>query len=165
MTWSPDNMTLCFIKYNEKSVKDYTIQLYKGTCNPKRQYEYYPGEFKYKYPVAGEVNSVVSVHSYDVETRKIKKVSLPDERIEYIPRIAYGHDATRLIVTTLNREQNRMEIYAANPKSTVVKSIYVEESDSWIAPETYETIKYYPDYFILNSDKDGYSYISILIFR
>ena len=52
-----------------------------------------------------------------------------------------------------------MEIYAANPKSTVVKSIYVEESDSWIAPETYETIKYYPDYFILNSDKDGYSHI------
>lgn len=159
MTWSPDNMTLCFIKYNEKSVKDYTMQLYKGTCNPKRQYEFYPGEFKYKYPVAGEVNSVVSVHSYDVETRKIKKVALPDNRIEYIPRIAYGHDATRLIVTTLNREQNRMEIYAANPKSTVVKSIYVEESDSWIAPETYETIKYYPDYFILNSDKDGYSHI------
>lgn len=159
MTWSPDNMTLCFIKYNEKSVKDYTMQLYKGTCNPKRQYEFYPGEFKYKYPVAGEVNSVVSVHSYDVETRKIKKVALPDDRIEYIPRIAYGHDATRLIVTTLNREQNRMEIYAANPKSTVVKSIYVEESDSWIAPETYETIKYYPDYFILNSDKDGYSHI------
>ncbi|MEE0974636.1 MAG: DPP IV N-terminal domain-containing protein [Muribaculaceae bacterium] len=159
MTWSPDNMTLCFIKYNEKSVKDYTMQLYKGSCNPKRQYEFYPGEFKYKYPVAGEVNSVVSVHSYDVETRKIKKVALPDDRIEYIPRIAYGHDATRLIVTTLNREQNRMEIYAANPKSTVVKSIYVEESDSWIAPETYETIKYYPDYFILNSDKDGYSHI------
>ena len=159
MTWSPDNMTLCFIKYNEKSVKDYTMQLYKGTCNPKRQYEFYPGEFKYKYPVAGEVNSVVSVHSYDVETRKIKKVALPDDRIEYIPRIAYGHDATRLIVTTLNREQNRMEIYAANPKSTVVKSIYVEESDSWIAPETYETIKYYPNYFILNSDKDGYSHI------
>ena len=159
MTWSPDNMTLCFIKYNEKSVKDYTMQLYKGSCNPKRQYEFYPGEFKYKYPVAGEVNSVVSVHSYDVETRKIKKVALPDDRIEYIPRIAYGHDATRLIVTTLNREQNRMEIYAVNPKSTVVKSIYVEESDSWIAPETYETIKYYPDYFILNSDKDGYSHI------
>ena len=159
LTWSPDNMTLCFIKYNEKSVKDYTMQLYKGTCNPKRQYEFYPGEFKYKYPVAGEVNSVVSVHSYDVETRKIKKVALPDDRIEYIPRIAYGHDATRLIVTTLNREQNRMEIYAANPKSTVVKSIYVEESDSWIAPETYETIKYYPDYFILNSDKNGYSHI------
>ena len=159
LTWSPDNMTLCFIKYNEKSVKDYTMQLYKGTCNPKRQYEFYPGEFKYKYPVAGEVNSVVSVHSYDVETRKIKKVALPDDRIEYIPRIAYGHDATRLIVTTLNREQNRMEIYAVNPKSTVVKSIYVEESDSWIAPETYETIKYYPDYFILNSDKDGYSHI------
>jgi len=159
MVWSPDNMTLCFIKYNETNVKDYSFQLYRGTCDPKNQFEYYPGSFTYKYPVAGQQNSKVSVHSYDVETRKIKSIKLPDTRIEYIPRIAYGHDATRLMVTTLNREQNRMEIYAVNPKSTVVKSIYVEESQSWVAPETYETIKYYPDCFIVNSDKDGYSHL------
>lgn len=159
MAWAPDNMTLCFIKYNEKSVKDYSFQLYKGTCSPMKQYEYYPGSFTYKYPVAGELNSIVSVHSYDVETRKIKKIELSDNQIEYIPRIAYGLDASRLMVTTLNREQNRMEIYSVNPKSTVSKSVYVEESESWIAPETYETIKYYPNYFIVNSDKDGYSHL------
>ncbi len=159
LAWAPDNMTLCFIKYNESTVRNYSFQLYKGACNPLEQYEFYPGQFTYKYPVAGERNSVVSVNSYDIETRKIKKIDLPDSRIEYIPRIAYGHAPERLVVTTLNREQNRMEIYLVNPKSTVAKSVYVEESTSWIAPETYETIKYYPEYFVMNSDKSGYSHL------
>lgn len=158
MTWSPDNMALCFIKYNEKDVKTYSFPLYKGTCNPNMNYEYYPGDFTYKYPVAGEANSKVSVYSYDVETRKLKYIPLA-ENIEYIPRIAYAYSPDRLIVTTLNRAQNRMEIFAVNPKSTLAKSIYVEESSSWITPETYETLKYYPDYFVINSDKSGYSHL------
>lgn len=158
MSWAPDNMTLCFIKYNEKDVKTYSFPLYKGTCNPNMDYEYYPGNFSYKYPVAGEKNSVVSVHSYDVETRKVKNIPLSEE-VEYIPRIAYAYSPERLIVTTLNRSQNRMEIFSVNPKSTIAKSIYVEESSSWITPETYETLKYYPEYFVINSDKTGFAHL------
>lgn len=159
MAWAPDNMTLCFIKYDERKVKSYSFPLYCGTCNPNTEYEYYPGMFTYKYPVAGENNSKVSVHSYDVETRKIKNIAFADENIEYIPRIGFGGTYDRLIVTTLNRAQNRMEIYAVNPKSTVAKSIYVEESNAWIAPETYETLKLYSDYFIVNSEKSGYAHL------
>ena len=67
--------------------------------------------WNYKYPVAGKPNSKVSLHSYDVETRKLKEITLPDNRIEYIPRIAYGPNAESLIVSTLNRDQNHFEIY------------------------------------------------------
>ncbi len=158
MSWSPDNMSLCFIKYNERDVKTYSFPLYKGACNPYIKYEYYPGDFTYKYPVAGEQNSKVAVYSYNVETRKLKNIPFL-ENIEYIPRISYAFSPERLIVTTLNRAQNRMEIFSVNPKSTVVKSIYVEESSSWITPETYETLKYYPEYFVINSDKTGYSHL------
>ncbi len=158
MSWAPDNSTLCFIKYNEKDVKTYSFPIYKGFCNSNDDYEFYPGEFCYKYPVAGERNSIVSVHSYDVETRKVKKVNLP-ANVEYIPRITYAYSPTRLLVSTLNRAQNRLEIFTVNPKSTVVKSLYVEESSSWIAPETYETLKVYPQYFVINSEKSGYAHL------
>ena len=114
MSWSPDNMALCFIKYNEKDVKTYSFPLYKGACSPNVNYEYYPGNFTYKYPVAGEVNSKVSVYSYDVETRKLKNIPLAED-VEYIPRIAYAYSPDRLLVTTLNRAQNRMEIFSVNP--------------------------------------------------
>lgn len=157
MTWAPDNLTLCYLKYNESSVPTYTLPIYQGTCAPKDQYALYPGTYSYKYPVAGEKNSIVTVHSYDVETRKTKDIALPDSKIEYITGIAYAGSPDRLMLPTLNRDQNRFELYCANPKSTVVKSVYTEESNAWIAPETYENITYQDDGFVINSTRSGYA--------
>ena len=103
MAWAPDNSTLCYLKYNESQVPLFTFPIYEGYCNPDPAYALYPGSFTYKYPVAGQPNSVVSIHSYDVDTRKTKDITLPDSKIEYIPRINYAFSADRLIVTTLNR--------------------------------------------------------------
>ena len=157
MAWAPDNSTLCFVKYNETDVPTYTLPQYYNYCEPNDNFEYYPGVYSYKYPVAGESNSRVSLHSYDVETRKVKDIVLSDAKIEYIPNIGYAPASSVLIVPTLNREQNRLEIYSVNPKSTVVKSIYVEESQSWIAPETYEDLYLGERDMVVLSCRSGYA--------
>ncbi len=159
MTWAPDNLSLAYLKFNEADVLPYSLPIYQGTCSPRDQYALYPGTYQYKYPVAGEKNSKVSVHHYDVETRKTKDIALADSRIEYIPRIEYAYSPERLMVVTLNRDQNRMEIYSVNPKSTVARSVYVEESSAWIAPEAYEQISYSPEYFIITSTRTGYAHL------
>lgn len=159
MAWAPDNLTLCFIKYNESRVPTYDMQRYGGACDPDESAMYYPQTWSYKYPVAGQPNSKVSLHSYDVETRKVKDVQLPDSRIEYIPRIQYGPDAETLVVATLNRDQNHYEIYRVNPKSTVAKSIYTEDSKSWINTSAYEDLNFTRDGFYINSWKSGYNCI------
>ena len=160
MTWSPDNTTLCYLKYNETEVPMFTFPLYEGYCHPDKAYALYPGSFTYKYPVAGQPNSVVTVHSYDIDNRKTKQIELPDSRIEYIPRIAFAYSADRLIVTTLNRAQNRMELYSVNPKSTVVRSLLVEQYDkAWLSEATYEDIHYYPDFFVITSSRTGYDHL------
>lgn len=159
MDWASDNQTLCYIRYDESQVPMYSFPLYKGTCQPKNEYELYPGHFSYKYPVAGMPNSNVSVHSYDVETRKIKELTLPDRNIEYIPRIKYTNTPDRLIVATLNRDQNRVEFYCVNPKSMVAKSVYVEESKAWIEPITYEDFTLENDGFSVISSRSGYRHI------
>lgn len=159
MTWSPDNLQLCYIRYDESRVPMFSFPLYEGACDRNPQYALYPGDFTYKYPVAGCPNSEVSVHSYDVETRKTKEIAVPDKRTEYIPRITYAFSPERLIIVTLNREQTRMEIYAANPKTTVVKSLVVEEADAWLSTATYEDIHYYPDCFMISSGRSGYEHI------
>ncbi|MDE6394853.1 MAG: S9 family peptidase, partial [Duncaniella sp.] len=159
MSWAPDCSTLCYIKYNETDVPTYSFTLYEGACKPMSQYALYPGSFTYKYPVAGEPNSVVSVHSYDVDNRKTKDITLPGSDIEYIPRIAYAPDASgRLLVTTLNRDQNHMEIVSVNPKSGVSKSIFNEQSEAWISPETYEDITLMPDGMLILSSRTGYAH-------
>ncbi len=159
MTWAPDNLTLCYLKYDESNVSEYSFPLYKGACEQKEEYEYYPGTFSYKYPLAGQANSKVSVLSYDVETRKTKEIPLGDGKIEYIPSIAYAYSPERLIVSTLNRGQNRLELYAVNPKSTVAKSLYVEESQTWISPTTYLGIKFSPEYFVISSERSGFNHL------
>ncbi len=158
MAWSPENDFLCYLKYNETDVPMYNFMLYQGSCNPCDEYELYPGDYSYKYPVAGQRNSKVTLHSYEVDTRKTKQIEFKDAAIEYIPRIAYA-TATQLIVTTLNRQQNRMEVYSVNPRSTVVKSLLVEESKSWIDPIAYEGMKVDASGIILNSARSGYNHL------
>ncbi len=157
MAWAPDNLNLCYLRYDESQVPLYTLPLYQGTCDPMDEYAYYPGVYSYKYPVAGVANSVVTLHSYDVETRKIKDISLPDSKIEYIPRIEYGGSPERLMAVTLNRDQNHMEIYAVNPKSTLSKAVYTEDSKAWIDPSAYEDLKFCDDYFLVRSTRSGWN--------
>jgi len=159
MVWSPDNSVLSYLRYNETKVPTFSFSLYGGWCEPNEEYALYPGDFTYKYPVAGKTNSEVSVHNYDVETRKTKEVIFSDGQIEYIPRIAYGGDSSRLMVVTLNRAQNRMEVYAANPKSTVVKSVVVEEAKAWLNPQAYEDMSFAGESFMLLSERSGWQHL------
>lgn len=159
LAWAPDSETLSYVSFDETDVPLYNIALYQGSCDPKNDYALYPGQLSYKYPVAGANNSIVTLHSYDVSTRKTKDITLPDTEIEYIPRIEYAATAEQLLVTTLNRDQNRMEIYSVNPKSTVVKSLYVEESKAWIAPLTYENIVITDKSVIINSARSGFNHL------
>ncbi len=157
MAWSPDNTILCFIRYDESNVPMFSFPMYQGSCNPNNQYAYYPGDFTYKYPVAGQPNSIVSVKSYDVSTRKTIDLPLSQFPIDYIPGINFAPNSTQLFVTTLNRDQNRMEIFSVNPKSTKSTSIIVEESNCWLDPVIYENLVITPTSIILNSSRSGFN--------
>ena len=159
MAWAPDNSMLCYIRYDETDVPAYSFPLYQGACDPMDQYALYPGQFTCKYPVAGEPNSRVSIHSYDVETRKIKDLPLPGKDIEYVPRINFGPEASQLMVCALNRDQNRLDIYRVNPRSAVAESIYQEKSNAWILPGCYEDIVYEPKGMVIKSDRTGYTHL------
>lgn len=160
MAFSPDNVSLCFVKSNETDVPTYTLPIYGGACQPDERYELYPGTFAYKYPVAGQKNSVVTLHVYDISNRNTRDIELPDRTIEYIPRIDFAPgDGDRLLVTTLNREQNRMDIYSVNPKTTVSKAIFTEKSDAWIIPDAYEKLVLGNDGFVIMSARSGFTHL------
>ncbi|MDY2917336.1 MAG: DPP IV N-terminal domain-containing protein [Muribaculaceae bacterium] len=159
MAWSPDDLMLCFVKTNETNVPVYSLPLYEGTCNPQKEYAQYPGQLSYKYPVAGVANSRVTLHSYDVELRKTKQIPLPDKNIEYIPRIDFGPEPQQLMVSALNRDQNRFELYSVNPASKVAKSVLVETSNAWIEPDTYEGLTFEKDGFVVLSGRSGYQHL------
>lgn len=158
LRWSPDNSVLAFVRWDESEVPMYSMTMYKGECNSNEQYALYPGRFDFKYPVAGEKNSVVSVHSYDVETRVVKTMKLPQSTY-YVSDITFGKESSQLMVTTLNRNQNELHIYSVNPRSCVAKSIYSEKSDAWINASIAAQTRYYSDCFITVSERDGYAHL------
>lgn len=156
MAWSPDSRTLAFLRFDESQVPMYSMTLYQGTCSPNDDYELYPGRYDYKYPVAGEKNSVVSVMAYDVETARLGQLAVPVAPDDYIPHIAYARDNTKLMVSTLNRLQNDFHIYAVNPASNEVKEAYHETSDYWIDSEMANQVAYYDHWFVIPSNKSGH---------
>lgn len=156
MAWAPDNLNLAYLKWDQTQVPVYPLPLYEGTCEAIEQYRLYPGRLDVHYPVAGQPNAQVSLHCYDVETRKTVETALPGSPC-YIPFIGYAPQGDRLIAAALNRDQNIFEIFCINPKSTVCRSIYTDESRAWIIPEAYEQLTLEENSLVVATDRSGYT--------
>ena len=111
--------------------------------------------------MAGTANSKVSVHSYDIKNRVTRTLKVPLDADGYIPRIHFTDDPTKLAVITLNRHQNRMEVYMVNPRSTEAKMVLRETNDRYIREAAYTDMKFYKGHFSLLSERTGYQQLSI----
>ncbi len=154
--WSSDSRTLSFIRWDESQVPMYSMTMYEGDCKPNEDYALYPGSYDYKYPVAGEKNAVVSVHSYDVTTAKLSKMDVPLAQDDYVPHIGYAGPADALMVMKLNRTQNDMHIYRVNPATGAARDIYHETSASWIDSEMSRNVAYYDNFMVIPNETLGY---------
>ena len=159
LKWSPSSNTLAFIRFDESQVPMYSMTMYEGDCHPNKDYSLYPGSYDYKYPVAGEKNSVVSVMAYDLATSRLQKMNLPITDNDYVPHIDYGTQDDRLMVSTLNRTQNDLHIYAVNPATTQATEVYAEQSTSWIDSKSANDVMYYDTFFVMPSEKSGYMHL------
>lgn len=159
LKWSPSSNTLVFIRFDESQVPMYSMTMYEGDCHPNKDYSLYPGSYDYKYPVAGEKNSVVSVMAYDLATSRLQKMNLPITDNDYVPHIDYGTQDDRLMVSTLNRTQNDLHIYAVNPATAQATEVYAEQSTSWIDSKSANDVMYYDTFFVMPSEKSGYMHL------
>ncbi|GHU87696.1 peptidase S9 [Bacteroidia bacterium] len=151
MSWSADSKFLAFVKSDETAVPSFSFQEYDGSL--------YPGFMTFKYPKAGENNSVVTCHVYHVETKNIKKMNIPLNTDGYIPRITFTENPEQLAVMTLNRNQSTFNMYYANPKSTVSRLILKDENKYYIDSDLIHKIHFTKDNFLYISEKDGFSHI------
>ena len=151
MAWSPDSEYLAFVRFDESEVPEYSMQMYGEGL--------YPGYYEYKYPKAGQKNSKVSVHSYSVVTKDTKEMKVPVEGDFYIPRITFTQNPDQLAIMTLNRHQDRFDLYFADPRSTLCKLMLRDESPYYIKENIFDNIQFYPEYFSLLSERDGYSHL------
>ena len=159
LCFTADSRMLCWIKYDERKVKEYSLQLFMVSHPTMKANEVYPGTYTYKYPKAGEDNSIVSVWSYEIQTHKTNRLQVPLEGDGYIPRIKSTNDANRIIVFTMNRHQDVLNLYAVNPRTTLSQLLIKEQGDKYVKEEAMEGITIGQNSILLPSDRDGYMHL------
>ena len=156
LTFTADGTMICWVKYDETDVKTYSLQMFQGQKPALTEYADYPGLYSYKYPKAGQANSKVSVWSYDIKSHKAMKLQVPLDADGYIPRIKATSDASRLLVLTLNRHQDELNIYSVNPRTTVASLVVKEKSDKYVKEEVLSGLKIGKNTILMPSDRSGY---------
>lgn len=95
----------------------------------------------------------MSVHTFDIKSKVTRKINVPVDADGYIPRIRFTQDPNKLAVMTLNRHQNRFDLYFADPRSTVAKLALRDESDTYIRENVFDNIVFYPENFSLSAKR------------
>ena len=159
MAFTADSKQIVWIRYDERQVKQYSMQLFKGKAPERTEFSEYPGEYAYKYPVPGGKNSDVRVLSYDIKSHQTRTMDLPLDADGYIPRLLPTEDPTKVAVVTMNRHQDRLGIYMANPLSTLCQLVVEDKVDKYIKEETLEGIRITSQHILLPSERDGYNHL------
>ena len=157
--FSADSKMIAYVKSVESHVPSFSFAMYRGMAPSHEANALYPGAYTYKYPLPGVDNSKVSVHTYDIKSKVTRQMDLQIDEEDYIPRIHFTSDPEKLAIVTLNRHQSRMDMYMANPRSTVCKLVLREESPTYINEPTYQDIRFYPNNFILQSQRNNYNHL------
>lgn len=156
LTFNADGTMICWLRYDEKDVKTYSLQMYKGMKPEKQENAVYPGFYSYKYPKAGEDNSKVSAWSYDIKSHRISKLQVPLDADGYMPRIKATDDASKVVVYTMNRHQDELCLYSVNPRSTVAQLIVKEHVEKYVKEEAMEAVTFIGNNVLLPSDRSGF---------
>jgi len=159
LTFNADGTMLCWIRYDESAVQQYSLQLFKGLKPEQQEYAVYPGSYSYKYPKAGETNSVVTAWSYDIKSHRTQKLAVPLDADGYMPRILPTSDADKIMVYTMNRHQDVLNLYTVNPRSTVARLLIKESVPKYVKEEAMAAIKVGSNTILLPSDRDGYMHL------
>ncbi len=148
--WNTGSDKIAYIRFDESEVPQFVMDKYGN--------ELYPGQMVFKYPKAGEKNSEVSLHLYDLKTAKSAKVDLGNNLQHYIPGIQWSNDPNTLAVTTLNRHQNNMNLLFVDSK-TLKSRLVLNEKDAAYIKLADDLTFLHDNSYIWSSERDGFNHL------
>ena len=152
--WSPSGEYIAFLRFDERHVKEYTLQYWAGKNS------LYPYNYKYKYPKAGEENAKVSAHIYSLTSKETIAANVKADG-GYLARLRWTKDPNDILsIERLNRLQNLREIYHIEGENGQSKRILQERSDTYIDISFCDDLHYLDNgkHFIYSSEKSGYKH-------
>lgn len=148
--WSKSGDKVVYLKFDETEVPEFSMDIYSNGL--------YPAQQVFKYPKAGEKNSTVSLHIYDVKDKTTQQIALGNYQDFYIPRIKWTNDNNYLSVQVMNRHQNNLDLHFVDAKTGATK-IVLNEKDKYYIDITDNLTFLDDNSFIWTSEKDGFNHI------
>ncbi|AOW11215.1 S9 family peptidase [Flavobacterium gilvum] len=150
--WSKDSKKLAYIRFDESQVPEFSMSIFQKSL--------YPTVETFKYPKAGEKNSLVSLHLYNVDSKALKNIDLGKYNDFYIPRIEWTNDANILSAKIVNRHQDNLDLLFVDGTTGAAKVVFNEIEKGYIDFIDTDNLTFLNDNsFIWTSEKDGYNHI------
>jgi len=149
-SWNSAGDKIAFYRFDERKVPQFEMTLYG---------QLYPKQYKFKYPKAGEPNSLVNIYVYDVKSELIAEVETGKETDIYLPRMQWTKNPNVLCVQRLNRLQNKLELLLADASTGKSNIIYTETNTYYI--DITDNLSFLQDgkSFIFTSERDGFNHV------
>lgn len=148
--WSPDGSKIAFYRFDENEVKKFSMDMFQGKL--------YPTQYEFRYPKAGEDNSEISLHIYDVEQQITQKLDLL-LNYEYLPRMGWTKDANTLYVFRMNRHQNQLDFLLVDANTGKSRVLFTETDKYYVDVHDNTTFLNDGKHFIWTSEKSGFNHL------
>ncbi|NNE32794.1 MAG: S9 family peptidase [Winogradskyella sp.] len=149
--WNAESNKIAFIRFDESEVPEFSMDVFGS--------ELYQTQQVFKYPKAGEANSKVSLHMYNLESEELTELKV-DKSYEdfYIPRLEWTNEASILSVQFMNRHQNELDLWFINTNANTSNLVLAEQDKAYI-DVTFNLTFLKDNSFIWTSEKDGFNHI------
>jgi len=145
--WSPKGNYIAYYRFDESKVKEYVFTIFDSSYNK---------QYGYKYPKAGEANSIVNIRIYNVSTGKDVAAQFEQGDI-YIPRIKWSQDDNLLVVYLLNRHQDDLKLLLTNAQTGVSSLLYEERNKYYVSINDNWWFLKDSQHFLFTSEMNGYN--------
>lgn len=149
--WNKGSNKIAFIRFDETNVPEFSMDIYGKALYQTQQV--------FKYPKAGENNSEISLHIYDLNDDEITNIKVNKTYKDfYIPRIEWTKDDDILSAQYMNRNQNELDLWFINAEDNTSELVLAEKDKAYI--DVTDNLTFLEDNsFIWTSEKDGFNHI------
>lgn len=148
--WSPNSEMIAFLRFDDSPVPTFPLYRADGVH----------GELEIAYyPKSGDPNPYVKLGIYHLKEHKLVWVDIEEQADHYVAWPFWTRDNQQLFFQWMNRGQDNIKIYSADPQTGMKTEIYDEKQDSWV--EFFEDLYFFKDGsgFLLRSNKDGWAHL------
>ena len=153
-SWSPDGSRIAFLRFDQSRVPLFPLFDANGTYGRLEMQ---------RYPKPGFANPQVKIGVIDLKTRQTSWIDFADGPEHYLTCLDWNRSGGKLYLQWLNRDQEKLKIFAYDCRSLKLQLLYEEKQKTWIdffGSEDFAVLE--SGAFVLRSSKDGWNHLYLV---